>query len=245
MNQKIRRLSTWFLVIQLLLAQCVTVFAGDCAVSYEGQAEQFIFQPGSSYSPTDLFKEFKAVMPGDKLTESIEVRNNSKNADIKVYMRAVGAHKFEDAEKTKASSDFLAQLKLSVTERGVKKLSDTSADLPGELKDWVCLGMIKKGTNVILDVTLLVPIEMGNDFEEAAGYLDWQFKVEEIPQETPPKPEDRPDPKPDQKPAKTTPTYAPVKTGDTAEIWYWGAAIVLSAAVLLGIRHRHRKTQVL
>ena len=61
-------------------------------VSYLGRADKFVFSPGSSYSPTDLFTDFKNVMPGDTLTQSVYIANNAAyNVKVKLYMRALGA----------------------------------------------------------------------------------------------------------------------------------------------------------
>lgn len=234
MSKRIKRLSVWLMVLVFSFAQCVTVFAQDCAVSYEGQAKQFIFLPGSKYSPTDLFSAFKNVMPGDKLTESIEVRNNSEDT-IRVYMRALGVHEFDDAQKTKEGKEFLAQMQLSVSRHEADKLSDTSADLPGGLSEWVCLGTFQKGEKATLDVTLQVPLEMENTFQDAVGYVDWQFKVEEAPQPVTPKPQEKTE---DKKPSETIKAYTPVKTGDHSQIWYYVVLVMLSGIVLWRIRHR-------
>lgn len=225
----IKILSAWLTVGLILLGQCVCVFAQEAAVSYEGQAQQFIFSPGSSYSLTDLFTGLKDVMPGDKLTDSIEIKNNSQNT-IKVYMRALGAHKFGEEELTKKSKEFLSQMKLSVTQRNAAKLSDALADLSGGLADWVCLGTFQKGTKTVLDVTLEVPIEMGNDYQDAAGYVDWQFKVEEIANEAQKEPEN--------KPSKPQNTYTSVKTGDSNQIWYYVVLVACAGIILWKMSHR-------
>lgn len=239
MNKRIKYVCTWLVLVLYSFSQCIQGHAEEGRVSYQGQAEQFVFIPGSSYSPTDLFTAFKEVMPGDSLLESIEVRNDSADT-IKVYMRAAGSHSFEDVQQTKVSDEFLSQLQISVTQRNQSGLCDTPANLAGGLADWVCLGTLQKGADVILDVTLRVPLELGNAFQETAGYLDWQFKVEEIPAQTPQEPQENPQEEPD-KPAKPTQAYTAVKTGDTYELWYYTGVAVLSAAALLLIRKRRVK----
>lgn len=176
-----KKFSIFLLVLVMVLSMSVTAFATevDSSVTYEGKANQFIFAPGSDYSPTDLFTNFKGVMPGDQLTEQILVKNEkSTGMKVKIYMRALGAQ--EETDK------FLSQMTLTVKKTGKDTpLFEAPANETAQLNDWVLLGTLAAGGEMTLDVALNVPIEMGNEFAEQIGYLDWQFKIEEIPNPTP------------------------------------------------------------
>ena len=199
------------LIIALVIAMSfeLPVYAAAGKVIYDGDAQEFIFKPGSDYSPTDLFPNFKDVMPGDTLTQKITVKNDaSKKVKVKIYMRSLGAHK--------DSEEFLSKLDLKVKKSKNNKMAymfDAAADEKAQLTDWVCLGTLYSGGVVNLDVTLDVPVELDNEYQDKIGYLDWKFMVKEFPIE-------KDDPK-------------PPKTGDVTNIGLWIALMICSLAVII------------
>ena len=205
------------LLLCLTVLNCVTPAAAlDGQVIYVDGADKFIFLPASNHSPTDLFPEFKDVMPGDTITQRILIRNDASNqVKVKIYLRSLGAN----AE----SEDFLSQLMLEIKQASDTVLFAAPADQSAQLTDWVCLGTFYSGAEVALDVTLTVPASLDNRYKDMAGYLDWEFMVEEYPVE------DTDPPAPD--------------TGDASDPWLYlglfcGGALLL---VLLYVTRRGKK----
>ena len=91
MKKTFRIISSLVLALMLMCSTAASFATGSSSVTYKGKAKEFIFQPGSDYSVTDLFTNFKGVMPGDTLTQQINVRNEaSKKVNVKIYIRALG-----------------------------------------------------------------------------------------------------------------------------------------------------------
>ena len=205
-------------VILLVVATMLCTFAvsanAEGKVTYSADADKFIFEPGSDHSPTDLFTEYKGLMPGDVVKQDITVRNDSEDVKVNIFVRSLGAQE--------GSEDFLSKLHLTVAkseENEMAYMFDAAADQTAGMTDWVFLGTLYSGGEVNLVLNLEIPIELGDDFQDAIGYIDWEFKAEELPIE----PDD------------------PVKPGDSSNIIIYGIIALLSLFALFFFLTKRRK----
>jgi len=156
-------------VLLMLLLLAGSALAAS-SVTYEGGAEKFVFLPGSSYSDSDLFENFKGVLPGDVLTQKITVQNDT-DKQVRIYMRA--------ETKGMEDRDFLSQLSMTVDCRD-KEIFDAAPSQTAQLTENTLLGTFKKNGSTELTVTLNVPADMGNKYMNRKGVVPWTFLVEEI-----------------------------------------------------------------
>lgn len=212
-----KKIITILVALVIALSLVLPAYAEEGRVIYDGNSQEFIFEPGSDFSPTDLFPNFKDVMPGDTLTQKITVKNDAdKKVKTKIYIRSLGAH--ED------SVEFLSQLGLSVRKSKDNKMAymfDAAADETAQLTEWLCLGTLYSGGEVNLEVELTVPVEMDNKFKSKIGYIDWEFMVEEFPIE-------ESDPKPPQ-------------TGESYNVVWWAVLMLCSLIMMIILLVRRRK----
>lgn len=213
MNKSMKKLLSLVMVFAALTALTVPALAADAVVSRHGTSGLVIETVGSGYTDTDLFDNFKNVMPGDELTEDITIKNNVNGFDyVKLYMRAVPHdeqgnpltydEKYENADgkdqanvdgerdETVASmADFLAQLSMEVylvNADGTKEtIFSASPDESAKLTGSVLLGTFTKGKSAKLQAVLHVPAELGNEYAYRVGEVDWLFTVEGFNNETP------------------------------------------------------------
>ena len=216
MKKTLKTISALALVLVLLLGMSATAFA-ESKVTYEGGAEKFVFLPGSEYSETDLFENFKGVMPGDVITQEITVQNNYTKAEkVKIYLRAVVhdeqgnplSEAVAGTEDLVSMQDFLSQLTMTV-KQGDKVLFSASPDELDGLKENVLLGAFPGKSYTKLVVELSVPIELGNEYANRVGEVDWVFTAEEV--------------------TKT------VQTGDDSDLILWAALMTLSLVTAAGV----------
>ncbi|MEA5152858.1 MAG: LPXTG cell wall anchor domain-containing protein [Oscillospiraceae bacterium] len=228
MKKTIKTLSVLALALALLLGLSAVAFA-ESSVSYKGGAEKFVFLEGGAYTDTDMFGGFKGVMPGDELTQKVTVRNSFTDVEyVKIYLRAV-PHGVDNALSENvaagtdlaAMQDFLSQLSMTV-KQGDKLLFSASPAELGGLSDKVLIGAFQGNASVDLTVTLSVPEELGNEYMDNIGEVDWEFTAEEIP-------------------------YTKPKTGDESSLTLWlavmGASLLIVAAAVFFFIKKKKKAE--
>ena len=216
MKRTCKTIASLVMMLVLLLGIGAPAYA-DGIVSYQGGAEKFVFLPGSSYTDTDLFDGFKGVMPGDTLTQTVEVRNRFLGTgSVKIYLRAV-AHDEQanplskevaaTGETVATMSDFLSKLYMEVWQGDSCIFTGSPDELDG-LKNNVLLGTVARFKSTTLTIKLEVPAELGNEYANRVGEVDWVFTAEELdPQGNP-------------------------KTGDTSNLTLWIVVMVVCLAAI-------------
>ena len=177
---------SFILMLLLVMSFATTAFAADSSITFTGFSSGFEFQPGSEYTETDLFQNFKNVMPGDTLTETITFTNSATDCDfVNLYMRAE-AHdetdnplspKVAEKETVATMTEFLSKLSMKVW-NGTELIYDASPDQLDGLKSNKFLGTFRTGETATLKVELSVPIELDNKYANRVGEVDWIFHVE-------------------------------------------------------------------
>lgn len=142
-------------------------------VTYVGTSKKFIFD-STGEEISSLFVEFNDVIPGNSYNESISLKNSRSNeVKINVYFRGTSNDEF--------TNNLLSNLSLSVNQNHETVLFDSGSNTIEDINDWHLLGTLYSGGNVDLDFILTVPKELGNEYQDSVGTIDWQLKVEELP----------------------------------------------------------------
>ena len=212
--------------VLLALVFCGSILGAASAAPGGGDSRVTLVETRSGASFTlsgdgnDLFQNFKGVMPGDTLSQTITVAADRGNDhSFYIYLYARECTTVGDAEHPAASgassvvsaADFLDYLNITVDAAG-KDLGDGTHLGAGTGKSGVLQGTFDAGESLALTVDLEVDLQMGNDFQKAAAYIDWVFYAEQVPDPTPPPyddDDDDDDPRPTPAP---TPTPTPPVT---------------------------------
>jgi len=208
---KIMKMAALVLVL-LLAAGSAMAAVSDVNFTVQGNEKVFVFTPEN----TDLFQNFKNLLPGDTVDQTITVQNTTPHI-VRLWLAA-------DPAVAKDDQDFLSQMQLTVKAED-STIFDATADqqdglAPTEDSPYgVLLGTFKNRGTVQLTATIKVPDSLGNAYMGKEGIVPWTFTAEEviIP--------DTPD------------------TGDDYVMWAWVAvaAVLMAGIVLLVIRQRKQE----
>lgn len=213
MKKMTNRLLSLGLVLIAVAVLTIPVLAADAVVRRDGTSGLVIETIGSGYTDTDLFNNFKDVMPGDERTETITIKNSVNGFDyVKLYIRAEAhdeegnpltySEPFENEdghdqadidgvrdETVVTMADFLSKLTMEVylvNADGTKQsIFSASPDQTAQLTDNVLLGTFAKGKSAKLEAVLTVPAGLGNEYAYRVGEVDWVFTVEGFNNEKP------------------------------------------------------------
>ena len=151
----------------LVFAFTATAYAADdSAVNYNGRYASSVF--GFVPTDTDLFRNFKGLMPGDVVTQNVTIKNRSGD-DIRVYL--FGKPESEDVE------GLLDVVKITVKDGSTTIVSDSARASWPSNSTYYSLGWLDPGETKTLVVTIELPITMGNVFMDAVGEVRWGFRV--------------------------------------------------------------------
>lgn len=168
-----KKIFLFVIFIVSLMNTALVCSAADGNVTYSGNAGKFLFAPGTEYSPTDLFADLKNVMPGDRLTQKITVKNKAdNNVNVEIWLRSFGAD-----EK---SEDFLSELRMYVKKSNDSYIFSGSAEKPFGLDKPVSLGVFRSEEAADIEVILEVPGELDNRYSSCIGKIKWEFSVREV-----------------------------------------------------------------
>lgn len=166
----------------------------ETSVTFLGQSEGFDI----SLSKTDLFANFKGVLPGTSRSQTIRIKNSSKDT-VTIGMNAMELWQEDTSE---AVSDMMTKYAtIMVTDSDGNTVYDGPAGGQGTCD--ISFGTFEPGAEKELNVTLSMSPEMDVESQNLSGSVTWQFQAEQIDEVVSPTPEGE------------KPSVTPTKTPDT------------------------------
>ncbi len=191
MKKLYRAIFSLVLMLLVLTSLTVTAFAqstqSGADIVYKGKNKLIITPKSGNHTESDLFGNFKAVMPGDSKTETVTFRNESTTTRtnyVKLYIVAVphGEKNIpvdKDITDVDEMNEFLSNFTMTV-EQGDKVIFEGAPNEVGTFGGTGCLlGTFRKGEGTTLTVTLTMDIHADNTAANREGEVDWKFITEE------------------------------------------------------------------
>jgi|GEM_PF-3517901 len=167
----------------LMISLGITAFA--VAPSEITFGNNFTFNPGTS----DLFSNFKGLLPGESRTQEIKISNKSSES-AKFYLRIAASE--QDKTLTKEQQDLVWDLiynkiKVKVKDLNGKIIYDgsiggdkNSSKTPDEVTEGTFfMGEISANTDKAIKVELIMDESVGNEYQGLSGSVKWIFIAEQ------------------------------------------------------------------
>lgn len=179
-KRKIKFILSFFFILLFVMSSAKTSFAKKADIIFENN-QLTIHNAGSLYTDTDLFGNFKNLMPGDFKKENIIIKNKCQNFDlIKIYLKAISPDQLENplsGASVDSSQELLSHFSKKVYLEEELIFHD-SPDQMAVLEENIFLGTLHKNETINLNVELKVPLELDKKYMNSLGEVVWVFTAE-------------------------------------------------------------------
>lgn len=237
-----KKVTAILMMLTLLVSMSTVVFAKDINVSYEGDADKFVYIDGSD----SIFDNLANIAPGESRTQKIKLTNNDRE-QMRFFMKTEATDELGDADAVFTITIVRDSTELySGTIQGLTELST------GAMEDSLMLADLSKGEATEVVMTLEVDETLTNEYQDQSTSIRFVFGVDTPPENVG---ENKTVYKTDDKTVyKQGPTTvnrvvstvsniaSRVKTGDSTTLGFYAGILVLGAMVIIGlVVYRKRK----
>lgn len=141
-------------------------------------------------SKTDLFHNFKNVLPGSTRTQKVRVKSRYKEP-VEIHLVSMDVDKNSGIDNSLVKDLLFKYAKVKVQDRNGQTIYQGAIKGKGECD--IPLGIYSSGQARDLKVSLQVSSEMSKEYSNLMGQVKWAFAaLETEPEEEPPTPEEPP-----------------------------------------------------
>ncbi len=235
MNENGEIIGWWDIYIQEYNDGAVDVSSGsgeNGQVVFTENAHEFVSLPSD-----DLFLNFKNVMPGDTVTQQIQIKNDNKDTvDIYLYALQMGESGYTSAEQKKIADELMRLMTIELTAENEDGTTSViySGPIYGESADYnmhevqnaIRLGTFAKGDSLNINAKLCIPAELDNRYANAVAKIKWVFTATGK-----------------DEPIKPPPVIEPPQTGENMRLKYILVAVVAAAFLVMIVLSLFSKTK--
>lgn len=147
---------------------------------YEGANSNFVMSYGKEtkdliVNRKDLFENFKSMVPGDVVSDSLDIENTSED-DIELFFSTT----FLDGFELEQDRELLDEIDLTIEVTNsdeTKKVYEGSLTAES-LREYQSIGFFNAGEKGKLSFTLSVPETLKNEFNMTQTKVQWNFGLE-------------------------------------------------------------------